>query len=64
MTEVSKEVQLEFKEDEEAAMDDPWVNRLLIEKVGDTKIKQFTIPDEWTPPVKPGQPNFTELDNP
>ena len=46
MTEVSKEVQLKFKEDEEAAMDDPWVNGLLIKKEGDTKIKRFTIPDE------------------
>eukprot|EP00957_Ditylum_brightwellii_P198894 15159706-Ditylum_brightwellii.AAC.1 len=65
MTEMSKEVQKKFKEDEEAAMDDPWVNGVLVEKMGDTKINQFTIPDQWKPPtVKADQPKFTELDNP
>eukprot|EP00957_Ditylum_brightwellii_P022137 1669880-Ditylum_brightwellii.AAC.1 len=49
MTEVSKEVQQQFKEDEEAAMDDPWVNEVLVKK---------------PPTAKAGQPNFTELDNP
>ena len=65
MTERSKEVQQKFKENEEAAMDDLWVNRVLVKKAGDTNIKGFPIPDQWEPPtVKGGQPNFTELDNP
>eukprot|EP00957_Ditylum_brightwellii_P014025 1057868-Ditylum_brightwellii.AAC.1 len=41
------------------------MNGVLVEKAGDTNIKQFTIPDQWEPPtVKVGQPNFTELGNP
>eukprot|EP00957_Ditylum_brightwellii_P149941 11419117-Ditylum_brightwellii.AAC.1 len=65
MTEVSKEVQQKFKEDEVAAMDDPWVNGVLVEKAGEASIKRFTIPDQWEPStVKGSQPNFTELDNP
>eukprot|EP00957_Ditylum_brightwellii_P179370 13664579-Ditylum_brightwellii.AAC.1 len=64
MTDVSNEVQQKFKEDEEAAMDDPWVHGVLAKKAGETNIKQFTIPDQWEPPaVKGGQPNFTELDS-
>eukprot|EP00957_Ditylum_brightwellii_P007865 595349-Ditylum_brightwellii.AAC.1 len=64
MTEVSKEVQQKSKEDEKAAMDDAWVNGVLVKKAGDTKINQFTIPDQWElSTVKAGQPNFTELDN-
>jgi hypothetical protein len=54
ITEVSKEVQQKFKEDEEAAMDDPWVNGVLVEKVGEISIKQFTIPDQWEPPTVKG----------
>eukprot|EP00957_Ditylum_brightwellii_P194859 14844205-Ditylum_brightwellii.AAC.1 len=51
MIDVSKEVQQKFKEDEQAAMDDPWINGVLVKKVGETNIKLFTIPDQWEPPT-------------
>eukprot|EP00957_Ditylum_brightwellii_P177728 13538327-Ditylum_brightwellii.AAC.1 len=51
MTDVSKEVQQNFKEDKEAVMDDLWVNGVLVKKAGDTKINRLTIPDQWEPPT-------------
>ena len=46
-------------------MDDTWRNGVLIEKVGDTTISRFKIPQDWTPPpLKSGDKKFECIDNP
>eukprot|EP00957_Ditylum_brightwellii_P204564 15339824-Ditylum_brightwellii.AAC.1 len=58
-------MQKKFKEEEEAAIDDPWVNDVLIEKAGDMPIPQFQIPSDWNPSdLKEKQPPFPDVDNP
>eukprot|EP00957_Ditylum_brightwellii_P140194 10682228-Ditylum_brightwellii.AAC.3 len=60
---ISKESKVRFKEEEEAAIDNPCINGILVEKVGDMKITQFAVPEDcwqvltvvWLvqPPVTP-----------
>eukprot|EP00957_Ditylum_brightwellii_P142395 10849085-Ditylum_brightwellii.AAC.1 len=57
---LSKEIKRKYKEEEEAAMDDPWANVILIEKSGNTSISCFQITSDWSPgDVKEGQPKPT-----
>eukprot|EP00957_Ditylum_brightwellii_P169176 12877426-Ditylum_brightwellii.AAC.1 len=56
---------MKSKEEEDPAMDDPWVSGILIEKAGDMPISYFQISSNWSPGnLKGGQPKFEDLDNP
>eukprot|EP00957_Ditylum_brightwellii_P194617 14824970-Ditylum_brightwellii.AAC.1 len=43
---IAKEVKKTFKEEEQAAMGDPWINCVLIKKSGDTKITRFAVQED------------------
>eukprot|EP00957_Ditylum_brightwellii_P207070 15351346-Ditylum_brightwellii.AAC.1 len=47
MSSIAKEIKEKFKEEEQTATDDPWINGMLIKKAGGKEIKQFTLPEDW-----------------